>query len=177
LAESGMTIDGRFVAWPWTINVEGRGMRFRSSSEALAFFREQHALGRSNIDLGCFQINHHWHGEKFTSAARILDPASGARYAAGFLKDLYQEFGNWTDAVGAYHSRDKDLADKYLSRFVPIFNRLTSSQRDVQTARSDDLPNTYPLLKGQGEVNSPGSLFPSEASVGRGSLFSMRGSS
>ena len=177
LAESGTTVSGHFVAWPWTINVEGRGARFRSKGEALEFFEAQRASGRVNIDLGCFQINHHWHGEKFASAAAILDPESGARYAAHFLSKLYREFGNWTDAVGAYHSRNEALAKKYLARFIPIFKDLGSNEYVSNKPFKNRASNSYPLLKDGGEASPLGSLFPLEASIGRGSLFSHQGNS
>jgi hypothetical protein len=50
----------------------------------------------------------------------MLSPAQNARYAAGFLRDLHDEFGDWTVAAGAFHSRSRIHAERYLRRFHAI---------------------------------------------------------
>jgi hypothetical protein len=50
----------------------------------------------------------------------MLDPMANARYAAAFLDDLHAEFGDWTQAVAAYHSRNPDHAARYLARYRAI---------------------------------------------------------
>ena len=63
------------------------------------------AAGRRSFDVGCFQINYHWHGHNFPSLEAMFDPDTGADYAARFLQSLYAERGNWSAAAGAYHSQ------------------------------------------------------------------------
>ena len=56
------------------------------------------------IDLGCMQINHYYHGDKFVSVRAMFDPARNVEYAARFLKELKQREGSWTMAVARYNA-------------------------------------------------------------------------
>lgn len=117
LTETGRVVGGRLRAWPWAVNREGRGYWFATREEALAFARRSLAEGRDSFDLGCFQINYHWHGTNFDSLESMLDPGQGAAYAARFLGALYAERGTWSAAAGAYHSQTPEKADVYRARF------------------------------------------------------------
>lgn len=125
LTETGRTTGGRFAPWPWTVNMEGKGKWFASSAEALRYVEAQHARGARSYDLGCFQLNARWHGAAFPNLPTMLDPDRNAEYAARFLSDLYREFGDWSLAAGAYHSRTHSLANAYRARFDRIRSRLT----------------------------------------------------
>lgn len=168
--ESGTTIAGSFVPWPWTINVEGRGIRFDSLQEANNTITAYRKRGYENIDVGCFQINHRWHGDNFSSVDEMLDPVSNARYAAQFLKKLHAEYGSWIEAAAAYHSRNGTVSKKYLTRLIPILESLEPSESLVTNfAEKKRLPNTFPLLNGSSQSQSNGSLFPT-TTTSRGSL-------
>lgn len=168
--ESGITVQGSYVPWPWTINVEGQGKRLRSLEDARIAFSQSHSSDVTNIDVGCFQVNHKWHGSEFASIDSMLDPADNARYAARFLKELHAEFGNWLKAAAAYHSRNEGLSDLYMARLIPILNQVRSSDgNSVQIADAQDAPNSFPLLFGTSNSQSRGSLFPT-ATTSRGSL-------
>ena len=56
------------------------------------------------IDLGCMQINHHYHGARFTSVAEMFDPHKNVQYAARFLNELRARHDTWTMAVARYHA-------------------------------------------------------------------------
>jgi hypothetical protein len=103
--------------WPWTVNVEGEGFWFETREEAVAFAEARHAAGVRSFDVGCFQLNHRWHGGSFVSIAQMFDPLAGASYAAGFLLQLRAETGDWSPAAGAYHSRTPEFASRYRARF------------------------------------------------------------
>jgi soluble lytic murein transglycosylase-like protein len=120
LTETGRPDGGRLRPWPWAINREGEGFWFASREEALAFARASVAAGRRSFDVGCFQINYHWHGENFASLEAMFDPLTGADYAARFLKGLYLERGDWSAAAGAYHSQTPARASVYRARFDRI---------------------------------------------------------
>jgi hypothetical protein len=119
LTESGHAADGRGAPrpWPWTVNAAGEGRFFPSRDEALAWAEARLADGVESIDLGCFQINHRWHGHNFVSPAQMLDPLANATYAAGYLAQLAAAGRSWSEAAGAYHSRTPDLAAVYRARF------------------------------------------------------------
>ncbi len=122
--ETGRTHDGIFGPWPWTVNHAGRGLWFEHHDEALGYLAEARRRGARNFDVGCFQINFHWHGDAFGSLAEMLNPDRNARYAAEFLIALHDELGDWDTAVGAFHSRTPEFAARYLQRYRRIYAAL-----------------------------------------------------
>jgi hypothetical protein len=127
LTETGRRIGGKLRPWPWAINREGRGYWFATREEALAFARQSLADGRRSFDVGCFQINYHWHGHNFPSLESMFDPDVSAAYAARFLGELLMEKGDWQAAAGAYHSRTPHFANTYRQRFSRILAGLGGS--------------------------------------------------
>lgn len=124
LTETGRMLGGRFRPWPWAINREGKGHWFASRDAALAFAKASLAEGRTSFDIGCFQINYRWHGDRFPSLEAMFDQDQGAEYAARFLRDLHSELGTWSAAAGAYHSRTPHYAGIYRARFDRILANL-----------------------------------------------------
>lgn len=122
--ETGRGLQGGIEPWPWTLNRGGDGTWHDNADTALAAAQGAIAAGHRNLDLGCFQINHHWHGDAFSGLADMLDPVANARYAAHFLRDLHNEFGDWEAAVGAFHSRNPTRANRYLARYRDVFAAL-----------------------------------------------------
>ena len=163
LTETGRTISGVFRPWPWTVNVEGKGEWLQTKQQAKDAVLHLKNTGTKNFDVGCFQINFRWHGHNFMSLEQMLDPRENARYAALFLRQLYQELGTWDDAAGAYHSRDAILAERYMSRFRPILANLEApgSARRSRPDTTRQRQNNFPLLQGRAGGASRGSLFPS----------------
>ena len=172
LTETGRTLSGGFRPWPWTVNMEGKGLWFDSRDEALAYALSSHGKGKRSFDVGCFQLNYRWHGDGFASIEEMFDPAANAMYAAGFLSDLFREFGDWTRAAGAYHSRTPVYANRYSARFARILSTLDDAPPEVLLASADpeEMPmanaeperperaNTYPLFTGLGRRAGPASL-------------------
>lgn len=122
--ETGRTGKSGLQPWPWTVNMEGTGRWFATEDEARAYVFKHFKRGARSFDVGCFQINYKWHGAAFRSIDDMFDPTLNAQYAASFLKELYQEFGNWSEAAGAFHSRTPENARRYATRFDSIRNRL-----------------------------------------------------
>lgn len=163
--ESGRNRNGRLEPWPWTVNMDGAGHWFDSRTAALAYVRMHHAGGVRNFDVGCFQINHRWHGSAFRSLEQMFDPLENARYAAAFLTRLYAETSSWARAVGAYHSRTPQLARRYRARFDRIHKAmLTQSPRGSpglpHKAGQATAANGFSLLRSAGASPVRGSLVP-----------------
>lgn len=110
----GMTETGRKGSLqPYAMNIEGRAHFANSADEALRVFAAERSRGARLIDLGCMQINHHYHGDRFGSVETMLDPGQNVDYAARFLRELRRREGNWTMAVARYHAGpDNDPAQK-----------------------------------------------------------------
>jgi hypothetical protein len=115
LQEAGLRRDGRYVVWPWSVNAAGDGRMFATKAEAQKWVRSQLAVGVDSIDIGCMQVNLHWHPNAFGSLAQAFDPAANVDYAARFLRDLYRRTGDWMQAAGTYHSRNDAERRKYLA--------------------------------------------------------------
>lgn len=92
------------IAWPWTIHAEGNSYYLDSKAQAAATVRRLQERGVTNIDVGCMQVNLHYHGRHFASIEDAFDPSTNVAYAARFLKQLYDEEGSWPMAVARYHS-------------------------------------------------------------------------
>lgn len=168
--ESGRGGAEPLAAWPWAVNQAGASRWFSSAAQAEAHVIAALAAGEENIDIGCFQVNHRWHGEAFPSVARMFDPLTNARYAARFLQDLFAETPDWGIAAGKYHSRTPELAEAYRTRFHAALGAThsTSGQSGPAAAPPRRHPNSYPLLQG-GPAGVRGSTVP--AVTGIGSLF------
>lgn len=124
LVETGRTEGDDFVAWPWTTNIDANGRYFTSKKEVARFVRDRLFAGETSIDVGCFQINTKWHGENFETIDRMLDPHASAEYAAKFLVELKNEFGDWQTAATKYHSRTPVYAQRYGKKLTAIQNTL-----------------------------------------------------
>lgn len=163
LAESGRRLAGVLRPWPWAVNEGGKGQWFDSRQTAEAYVRNAVESGTRNIDVGCFQLNHRWHGHKFQSISQMFDPVQNARYAAAFLAELYRSEGDWRQAVGAYHSRTRERAADYATRIETL--RAGLPDLPAQQPRPAAL-NRFPLLQAGGR-GAAGSLVPTLGGAGR----------
>jgi len=164
LTETGRQLGGKLTPWPWAINVRGEGEWVASEEDLLEAALEQIALGETSFDVGCFQLNYRWHAEAFSSLDEMISPTTNALYAAKFLKSLYSEFEDWTEAAGAYHSRTEVHATAYKAKFSRHLEQ-TQVPSDVATQGNNRTvnarQNTYPLLQTVTSISRLGSLVPS----------------
>ncbi len=101
----GMTETGKKGSLqPYALNIEGKTVFTGSEKAAMRSFRFARMKGAKLIDLGCMQINHYYHGDKFSSVEEMLDPRKNVEYAAQFLSELRVQEGSWTMAVARYHA-------------------------------------------------------------------------
>ncbi|MEP2532371.1 lytic transglycosylase domain-containing protein [Shimia sp.] len=168
--ETGRQRNGQLWPWPWTVNMEGKGVWFESKEKAREYAQKHYDNGARSFDVGCFQLNHRWHGKHFGNLNEMFDPLENARYAAEFLSRLYAEFGSWTEAASAYHSRTPEFAQKYANRFNRILASLpksiypNKSQSILADLTVDPASNSFPLLTSRSKPNLLGSLVPITAS-------------
>ena len=101
----GLTETGRRGSLqPYALNIEGRPVFARDLPDALARFGAARQGGARLIDVGCMQVNHHFHGDKFRSVADMFEPARNVDYAVRFLRSLRRREPSWTLAVARYHA-------------------------------------------------------------------------
>jgi soluble lytic murein transglycosylase-like protein len=105
---------------PYALNVEGKAVYGIGLEDALKRFDAARRGGAKLIDLGCMQINHHYHAKEFATVRDMLDPARNVDYAARFLKALFAQEGTWTLAVARYHAgpNNNPAQKRYVCRVI-----------------------------------------------------------
>lgn len=139
LAESGRwdPQDRASFAWPWTVTAGGEGTFYDSREAALDAVRALKKSGKSNIDVGCMQINLHYHPDAFTSLEDAFDPMRNVEYAARFLSQLYATTHSWPEAAAAYHSMTPEHNRTYKQKVTQLWN-------GVRESRSAERKNAAP---------------------------------
>ncbi|PSM18871.1 lytic transglycosylase [Nitratireductor sp. StC3] len=133
----GLTETGRKGSLqPFALNIEGRAVFAHDKATAIRAFTKARSEGATLIDLGCMQINHYYHRDRFSGVADMLDPRRNVDYAARFLARLKKRHTSWSMAVARYHAGpDNDPAQKrYVCRVIQNmvatgFGRWTANAR------------------------------------------------
>jgi soluble lytic murein transglycosylase-like protein len=122
---------------PNAMNIEGKALFPESRAAALDAFAEARRNGAKLVDVGCMQINVHYHGDRFRTLSDMFDPRQNVDYAARFLVELRQRHTSWSMAVARYHAGpNNDPAQKrYVCRVIANmvatgFGKWTSNARD-----------------------------------------------
>lgn len=114
LVESG--VEG--LIWPWTVNVRGKAHYFKTRRETELFLDKCLKLGITNMDVGCMQINWHWHQDNFNHPKELLSPEVALPYAASLLRDHQKRTGSWMKAALLYHSKKEEKQALYKARLL-----------------------------------------------------------
>lgn len=117
----GLTETGRKGSLsPYAMNIEGKAYFASSGTAAMTVFQDAKRQGAKLIDIGCMQINHHFHGENFSSAEEMFDPKRNVEYAAKFLRNLHDRHETWTMAVARYHAgpNNNPAQKRYVCRVI-----------------------------------------------------------
>ncbi len=117
----GLTETGRKGSLsPYAMNIEGKAYFLSSQQDGMSTFLQAKQRGMKLIDIGCMQINHHFHGENFTSPAEMFDPKRNVEYAAQFLRNLHNKHETWTMAVARYHAgpNNNPAQKRYVCRVI-----------------------------------------------------------
>lgn len=117
----GLTETGKNgTLHPYALNIAGKAVYAKSNAHAVKLFNNARKNSIKLIDLGCMQINHHYHHSEFPSVSAMLDPKLNVEYAAKFLARLKRRHKNWTMAVARYHAGpNNDPAHKrYVCRVI-----------------------------------------------------------
>jgi Transglycosylase SLT domain len=113
-SESGRHITNMgMVAWPWTINVNGKGYIFETKEKAIQAVLKFQRRGQKSIDVGCMQVNLKHHPRAFKNIQEAFDPKKNVEYAAKFMTSLKNSHQSWYAAVARYHSATPSLHDIY----------------------------------------------------------------
>ncbi len=103
---------------PWTLNVQRQPYFFPTRQSAEQFLETVIKKGVTNIDIGCGQINWHFHRKNFQHPRELLSPEICLRYAARLLRQNSRKTRSWMKAALLYHSGDKLRQSVYRKRLV-----------------------------------------------------------
>ncbi len=70
---------GQAQPWPWSADAAGQDYVFRSAAEAATVVGYLQHYGVASIDVGCFQVNLHYHPDAFRSRGAGIRPAGQRR--------------------------------------------------------------------------------------------------
>jgi len=162
-------VTGVFAPWPWTLNAEGRGQFFPGRAEAIAGVRQLRARGVRVIDIGCMQINLQFHPSAFSSLDQAFEPLDNARYAARFLRSLWEDSQDWLQAAAHYHSHTPELAAAYRSRIAAAWPEEARRAGEHPVYVSTRGSGSWPVAN-RGRGMPPGGMPPptGNAEQGRG---------
>ncbi|MEH6404541.1 MAG: hypothetical protein V7750_14275 [Sneathiella sp.] len=132
------------IAWPWTVYSEGRGRYLPSKAAAIKEVKMLKAKGVKNIDVGCMQVNLHWHPKAFSSLENAFDPKINAAYAGALLLKLRNESRSWNVAIAHYHSRTKKYNIPYRKKVHKLWQE--ERRRDTKI-RMDKAREKYRAKK------------------------------
>ncbi|MTI16769.1 lytic transglycosylase domain-containing protein [Rhodobacteraceae bacterium RKSG542] len=105
---------------PYAMNIEGKPYYARSIRDGQRKVAWEQARGKKLIDVGCMQINIHYHGHRFASVSDMFRPRQNVQYAARFLSELKKREGSWTMAVARYHAgpNNNPAQKRYICRVI-----------------------------------------------------------
>ena len=130
------------IAWPWTINADGKGRYLPTKNAAMAEIRRLQRRGIRSIDVGCMQVNLMHHPKAFRTLEQALDPGHNAAYAAEFLVSLKRAHGSWRQAIEHYHSTTPMRQKPYLRKVYDEWRKLAP-----QPTRTVTRPVTRPIVR------------------------------
>lgn len=148
LQESGLSAQGKFLPWPWTLNIDNRAHFFddRESAELALIHAMQKAgeVGRvGRVAVGIGQIYMPSHVSQFSTPVEALDPTTNLHYAAKLLATEFvwtvrKGQPDWWIAAGRYHTPSNgELASEYRARVIARCRRI--SDRCGEYGRSAQL--------------------------------------
>lgn len=164
LQESGMwraSLKKR-VAWPWTMNVKGKGYRYDSMAEAVAAANRFKASGIRSFDVGCMQVNMRYHPEAFRNLHQAFNPKYNVAYAAYILRQHYEDSGSWDKAVAYYHSKTASKGNRYVKSVRKIWHKerntntmaLLESKQERQEFAANNVIAHYPVSRPKPDLPS-----------------------
>lgn len=123
--------SGDYAPWPYTMNVNYKGMRFASYEDLVYQSRLLIKQGKTSFDIGFFQVNWKWNGHRSDSIEALANPYENARVAAEIMLEEYAKVGNWVEAAGRYHNpaNRNGHAERYASDYEKILNVIRNNMQ------------------------------------------------
>jgi hypothetical protein len=138
LQESGVQWGGRWIPWPWTLNIAGLPARYARRRDACAAL--QSALSKippNRIDVGLGQLNVGYQGYRVEHPCLLLDPYLNLAIAGSILHEHYESAQDWLRAIAHYHrpaggqiaAQYRAAVERQLRRMADASTEIVSSSR------------------------------------------------
>lgn len=164
LTESGRSIDGEFLPWPWSINTRGKGRFFDTKEELVSYAQNNLKKRIRNFDVGCMQINYYYHGKKFNNLDEMANPKINIIWAGRFLINLHKKHKSWKEAISRYHSNTKWRKQEYFRKVMnnwsykrrnPPYEVALVDNLSEQNKKNMEIKNKLPLeVKNKKQTNN-----------------------
>lgn len=105
---------------PWALNIEGKAVYPKSRKDAEQILRRS----PDNVDIGHMQVNYRIWGKKLgLTKTELIDPYINAWAGAVILRFYLSQYSFW-QAIGLYHSPDRNRQIQYTWR---VYQTLSDS--------------------------------------------------
>lgn len=120
---------------PLALNIEGRSVEVPSVDQALLRVRRAQNKGIQNVSIGCMQILVKYHVHRVGTTRELIEPHINVAYGARYLRELYEQTGDWWRAVARYHTGDAVKQVSYLCRVYGNYAAVRNIPVDATTYR------------------------------------------
>ena len=118
----GLTETGRRGELsPYDMNIDGKDVHSATLAEAMASFARAKARGARLIDIGCMQINQHWHGADFASLERDVRSRTQCRICREVPEDAARRGGQLDAGGRALQRRARTIRRRSEPMSAPSF--------------------------------------------------------
>lgn len=105
--------------WPWTLNVQGKSLYFKTREEAHEKILTLLSQGIKKIDIGITQIHWKFHSHRFSSPWEALDVSANINASESIITLLYKRHGDLGIAIRCYHNCvNVERGTTYLNSFT-----------------------------------------------------------
>ncbi|PMV22642.1 MULTISPECIES: transglycosylase SLT domain-containing protein [unclassified Pseudomonas] len=127
LQESGITLRGQTIPWPWTLNIAGASYYYPTRAQACSAIQTAlEQVAPTRIDAGLAQLNLGYQQHHYQHPCELLNPYRNLAVAASILRQHYRPEESWLAAIGRYHRpAGGELAVRYRNRVSVHLARLT----------------------------------------------------
>ncbi len=107
-------LDGSEAPYPWVLRFPDGPEYYDNWGDAEKALLGALSRGVRSVDIGMAQINCKWHCRRVKRPEHLLDPATNLRTCADILNEEFDRTpNNLIQAIGRYHSTDKERNNRY----------------------------------------------------------------
>lgn len=123
----------------YAMNVAGRSIYAKNSTDAVRHLRGSDGKLRSNSYVGCMQLSVGVHSRQFGQLEQMIQPRHNVNFAANLLTRLHRQEGSWRSALARYNGGSQRVAQNYICKVWSHLNELDNeSARLLESYRCSE---------------------------------------